>query len=77
MNLICLLYTADQTDELLEKTYADFFPIKEVKQLVMQYADFLPGNIIEFLKDIVLLKIIQFDYDGIKVISEENSDNIA
>ena len=67
-------FTADQTDELLEKTYAEFFPIKEVQHLIMLYADLLPGNIIEFLNDIVLLKIIQFDHDGIKVISEENAD---
>lgn len=69
-------FTTAQTEELLEKTYAQFFPVKEVRQLVMQYADFLPGNIIEFLKDIVLLKIIQFEYDGIKVISGESSDKI-
>ena len=67
-------FTADQTDELLEKTYAEFFPIKEVRHLIMLYADLLPGNIIEFLKDIVLLKIIQFDYDRITVISEESAD---
>ena len=69
-------FTTAQTEELLEKTYAQFFPVKDVKELVMQYADFLPGNIIEFLKDIVLLKIIQFEYDGIKVISGENADKI-
>ena len=69
-------FTTAQTEELLEKTYAQFFPVKDVKKLVMQYADFLPGNIIEFLKDIVLLKIIQFEYDGIKVISGENADKI-
>ena len=69
-------FTTAQTDELLEKTYSNFFPLKEVRQLVMQHADFLPGNIIEFLKDIVLLKIIQFDYDGIKVLSDDNSDKI-
>jgi serine/threonine protein kinase/Tfp pilus assembly protein PilF len=69
-------FTTAQTEELLEKTYAEFFPVKDVKELVMQYADFLPGNIIEFLKDIVILRIIQFEYDGIKVISGENADKI-
>jgi len=67
-------FTTVQTEELLETTYAKFFPVKAVSQLIMHYADFLPGNIMEFLKDIVLLKIIQFDYDGIKVQSDENSD---
>lgn len=69
-------FTTVQTDELLEKTYAEFFPVKDVRELVMQHADFLPGNIIEFLKDIVLLKIIQFEYDGIKVLFDEHSDKI-
>jgi serine/threonine protein kinase len=67
-------FTADQTEELLKKTYAEFFPIKEVLHLIMLYADLLPGNIMEFLSDIVLLKIVQFGYDAITVLSEEESD---
>lgn len=69
-------FTTIQTEELIEKTYAKFYPIKEVTQLVMHHADFLPGNIIEFLKDIVLLKIIRFEYDGIKVKSGSDSDAV-
>jgi serine/threonine protein kinase/tetratricopeptide (TPR) repeat protein len=67
-------FTADQTEELLKKTYSEFFPIQEVLHLIMLYADLLPGNIMEFLGDIVLLKIVQFDYNAITVLSEEESD---
>jgi serine/threonine protein kinase/tetratricopeptide (TPR) repeat protein len=69
-------FTEAQTDELLEKTFADFFPLKEVRHLLMLYADLLPGNIIEFLRDLVILRIIQFEYDGIKVFSDENTEKI-
>ena len=67
-------FTTVQIDELLHKTYADFFPLNEVRQLIMQYADFLPGNVIEFLRNLVLLGIIRFEYDGIKVISDESTE---
>lgn len=69
-------FTTVQIDELLHKTYADFFPLEEVQQLIMQHADFLPGNVIEFLRDLVLLQIIRFEYDGIKVISDERAEKI-
>lgn len=69
-------FTTAQIEKLLEKTYTDFFPINEVRQLIMKYADFLPGNVIEFLRDLVLLKIMRFDYDGIKVVSDESSEKI-
>lgn len=69
-------FTTVQIDELLEKTYAGFFPINDVRQLIMKHADFLPGNVMEFLRDLVLLKIIRFDYDGIKVVSDESSETI-
>lgn len=69
-------FTTDQTEELLEQTYADFLPLDKIKQLIRQYADFLPGNIVGFLKDIVLLNIIQFQYDGIKVVLDDNSEEV-
>lgn len=69
-------FTTAQTDELIEKSYAKFFPIEKVKQLVMQHADFLPGNIIEFLRNIVYMQIILFEYNGISIISDESSDKI-
>ncbi len=69
-------FTTVQTNELIEKTYAEFFPTDRVKKMVAQYADFLPGNIFDFLCHIVLLKIIRFEYDGVKVLSDEKSDQI-
>lgn len=67
-------FTTSQAEELIENSYAGFFPVNEVKNLVMYHADFLPGNIMEFLRNLVLLKIIRFEYDGIKVVSDEVSE---
>ncbi|NWF89969.1 MAG: serine/threonine-protein kinase [Ignavibacteriaceae bacterium] len=69
-------FTASQTEEMLDALFAEFFPVNAVKQLVMRYADFLPGNISEFLRNIVYLQIIRFNYDKIETISDENSQKV-
>lgn len=74
--LTLLSFTTVQIDELLAVVYAKFFPIREVRKLIMQYADFLPGNIIEFLNDLILLKIIHFDYEGIKISFDEKIEKL-
>lgn len=74
--LTLISFTTTQIDELLAVTYSKFFPAKDVRKLIMQYADFLPGNIIEFLNDLVLLKIIQFEYEGIKISFDANIEKM-
>lgn len=69
-------FTSVQVEELLEKTYADFMPIKNITELVMRYADFLPGNIIDFLRHLVLLQVIRFDYDEIKIILDDKVEKL-
>lgn len=69
-------FTSVQVDELLASLYADFFPLEEAKQLIVLYADFLPGNIVEFLKDLVLLGIIRFEYDAVRIHTDENIENV-
>lgn len=69
-------FTSVQVEELLERTYADFIPVKKITDLVIRYADFLPGNIIDFLKHIVLLRVIRFERDEIKIILDDNTEKI-
>lgn len=69
-------FTTVHTEELIDNSYADFFPITDVKKFVMQYADFLPGNIIEFLRNIVYLRIIRFDFNQIRVLSDESAHQL-
>lgn len=69
-------FTSVQVEDFLKTTYADFIPCSKIVELVMRYADFLPGNVMEFLRQIVLLKIIRFEYDEIKIHTDKNTEKI-
>lgn len=68
--------TSVQVEEMINRSYASFFPKQEVIDLAMRHADFLPGNIVEFLRAIVLLNIVSFDYEGTKVVSDETAESL-
>lgn len=69
-------FTSVQVEEFLRTTYADFIPYSKIVELVMRYADFLPGNIMDFLRQIVLLKIVRFEYDEVKIQLGDNTEKI-
>ena len=60
-------FTESDLTEFLEKSYYPDFPRDEVKKIILLYADLLPGNIVGFLKDILLLGILEYHNDGIKL----------
>jgi serine/threonine protein kinase/tetratricopeptide (TPR) repeat protein len=62
--------------EFLEKSYFKEFPRDEVKKIILLYADLLPGNIIGFIKNILLLGILDYRIDGIKISTNKNIDNL-
>jgi serine/threonine protein kinase/tetratricopeptide (TPR) repeat protein len=57
-------FTEKQLSEMLVKSYVSFFPVPELKKLILLYADLYPGNIVSFVDDIILLKILQFHPEG-------------
>ena len=60
-------FTDVHLDEYLNKSFYPDFPIGELKKLILLHADLLPGSIESFLRDIILLKIIQFTPDGVGI----------
>jgi serine/threonine protein kinase len=62
--------------EFLEKSYFKEFPRDEVKKIILLYADLLPGNIVGFIKNILLLGILDYRSDGIKISADENIDKL-
>ncbi len=60
-------FTDVHLDEYLNKSFYPGFPIGELKKLILLHADLLPGSIESFLRDIILLKIIQFTPDGVAI----------
>jgi hypothetical protein len=65
-------FTETDLNEFLEKAYYKEFPREEVKKIIISYSDLLPGNFVGFIKDILLLGILDYSIDGIKLNSDEN-----
>ncbi len=59
--------------DYLDKSFWQFFPIEELKQLILSYGDLLPGSLESFLRDIILLKIISFTSSGVNFSKDEKS----
>ncbi|MBU2492027.1 MAG: protein kinase [Bacteroidetes bacterium] len=60
-------FNDDNFNEFFEKSYFKFFPKKNLKDFVKQYSDFLPGNIYGFIKNILFLNILKYDYQKIQI----------
>lgn len=66
-------FTDTQLTEFFKLCFAEFFPKKELHSLVIKYADLMPGNIISFIKDLIILNIMRFDGSGINFTDDENT----
>ncbi|MDR3626764.1 MAG: serine/threonine-protein kinase, partial [Ignavibacteriaceae bacterium] len=69
-------FTEAQLSEYLEKSFAPCFPVEQLKQLILSYADLLPGSLTSFLKDLILLKIIRYTPGGIEIVTDERTSSI-
>jgi serine/threonine protein kinase/tetratricopeptide (TPR) repeat protein len=66
-------FTESDLTEFLEKSYFPEFPKNDLKKIILSYADLLPGNIAGFIKDILMLGILDYSIDGIKIITDEST----
>ena len=66
-------FTDVNLSEYLERSFWHLFPKDELKQLILSYADLLPGSLESFLRDIILLKIISFTPSGVNFLKDEKS----
>ena len=65
--------TDQQLEQLINRSLHKSFPKKEIKNLIMLYADLLPGGIRTSIKDMLLLNILQYDKDGVKLNEDEKA----
>ena len=65
--------TDQQLEQLINRSLHRSFPKKEIKNLIMLYADLLPGGIRTSIKDMLLLNILQYDKDGVKLNEDEKA----
>ncbi|MCU0344675.1 MAG: tetratricopeptide repeat protein, partial [Ignavibacterium sp.] len=78
LNNLCVIqlnqFTDHQLSEFLDLSYYPLFPKQEIKKYILLYSDLQPGNIKQFIKDLILLKVIKFD--NAKISFESNEDII-
>lgn len=66
-------FTEHQLYEFVDLSYSSSFPTEELKKIIMLYSDLLPGSIKQFIKDLILLKIIKYESDKIAFQTNENT----
>ena len=64
-----------QLSEYLQLAFYGQFPREALKDLILGYADLLPGNIIDFIRDMINLKIIMFSPAGVSI--EKNIERLS
>jgi serine/threonine protein kinase len=69
-------FTEFDLNDFLEKAYFNEFPRDEVKKIILSYADLLPGNIVGFIKDILLSGILDYSNEGIKISADKETSKL-
>ena len=69
-------FTHKNLTEYLDVAFATFFPKDQLKQLIISHSDLLPGSIINFIRDLILLKVIRFLPDGPEIDSGEKTEKL-
>ena len=69
-------FTENDLNEYLDTALATFFPKDQLKKLIIKYADLLPGSIINFIRDLILLNVIIFTHDGPEIIEDEKTEKL-
>ena len=66
-------FTDVQLTEFIHQAFHKSFPGKELIEMIINYSDLLPGNVISFIKDLIILQIINFNGESVSF-SENNDD---
>lgn len=69
-------FTESHLSEYLDMSFAQNFPKEQYKQLILSYADLLPGSLESFFKDLILLNIIKFAPGGIEISTNVKTLNL-
>lgn len=69
-------FTEAQLVEFLEERFSDFFPKEALRKVIALYSDLLPGNVGEFIKDLLRLNIIHFNKDDVKIVTSDETAKI-
>lgn len=69
-------FSNENLNEYFDKAFVTFFPKDQLKELVTGYSDLLPGSIINFVRDLILLNIVRFYPDAPEITSDETTKGL-
>lgn len=69
-------FTSVQLHDFIDRSFFHLFPKSELEKVILRYADLLPGSIIDFIGDLILLEVLKFSEDGITIQTDEAADKI-
>jgi fused-like protein len=65
-------FTERQLSEYLELSYYPNFPKNKLKKVILDYADLLPGSIVQFIKDILILGVMHYLSNEVTFVYKDN-----
>jgi len=63
-------FDVGELKELIDNSYAAFFPKEELLNLILEYSKRFPGNISNFISDLIVLEILDYTGEG-PIISDD------
>ena len=64
-------FTDRQLSEYLDLSYYQNFPKQKLRKVILDYADLLPGSVVQFIKDILILGVMRYEPDEVKFVFEK------
>lgn len=65
-------FTDSQLIDFIEISYWQHFPKRELKKIIGLYSDLLPGNVKQFIKDLIVLGVLKYSASEVSLhVSEE------
>jgi len=66
---------AEEIHYFLKQNFAPFFPKSKLEVLILRHSDHLPGNIIQFIRDLTLFDVVKF-YDDRIIVDDTDTGKI-
>lgn len=64
-------FTDKQLSEYLDISYHQDFPKNKLRKIILDYSDLLPGSILQFIKDLLVLGVMKYSAEEVKFIFDK------
>lgn len=63
-------FTANQLEEFIDRSFYSIFPKQDLNQFILKYSDLLPGSVVQFVRDLLILGILKYEAEQIFVVED-------